>query len=71
MERLSGKFLDIFPGLVVVDEAYIDFSPEGSLVGELDKYPQAGRVANVLQSLGIWPLSGWAWRTPRKRSSVF
>ncbi len=32
------KLLTDFDGLVVVDEAYIDFSPESSLLPELDKY---------------------------------
>ncbi len=31
--------LEKFPGLVVVDEAYIDFSDEPSLTTELDRYP--------------------------------
>ncbi len=32
------KLLTGFDGLVVVDEAYIDFAPESSLLPELDKY---------------------------------
>jgi len=32
------KLLTGFDGLVVVDEAYIDFSPESSLLSELDNY---------------------------------
>ena len=32
------RLLTGFDGLVVVDEAYIDFSPESSLLPELDKY---------------------------------
>ena len=32
------KLITGFDGLVVVDEAYIDFSPESSLLPELDKY---------------------------------
>ncbi|MBR1981868.1 MAG: histidinol dehydrogenase [Akkermansia sp.] len=35
------KVLDIFPGMVVVDEAYIDFAPSGSsLIALLDAYPR-------------------------------
>ncbi len=35
------KVLDIFPGIVVVDEAYIDFAPAGSSVAALlDEYPR-------------------------------
>ncbi len=33
------KVLDAFPGLVVVDEAYIDFSRRTSMAHELAKYP--------------------------------
>lgn len=32
------KLITSFDGLVVVDEAYIDFSPQSSLLPELDKY---------------------------------
>lgn len=32
------KLISSFEGLVVVDEAYIDFSPESSLLPELDQY---------------------------------
>lgn len=35
------KVLDIFPGMVVVDEAYIDFAPAGSSLSSLlDEYPR-------------------------------
>lgn len=35
------KVLDIFPGMVVVDEAYIDFAPAGSSVSTLlEEYPR-------------------------------
>lgn len=35
------KVLDIFPGIVVVDEAYIDFAPEGSSASALlEEYPR-------------------------------
>ena len=35
------KVLDIFPGIVVVDEAYIDFAPAGSSVSALlEEYPR-------------------------------
>ncbi len=35
------KVLDIFPGIVVVDEAYIDFAPAGaSMATLLDEYPR-------------------------------
>ncbi len=32
------KLLNEFDGIVVIDEAYIDFSPESSLLPDLDKY---------------------------------
>lgn len=34
-----GKVLDLFKGIVVVDEAYIDFSSQASWVAKLDQYP--------------------------------
>ncbi len=45
----TGNMIDIreieevltrFPGIVVVDEAYIDFAPEGSLLPRLKEYPR-------------------------------
>lgn len=33
------KILECFKGLVVVDEAYIDFAEEGSMLSEIDTYP--------------------------------
>ena len=33
------KILSNFGGIVVLDEAYIDFAPESTLLTELDKYP--------------------------------
>jgi histidinol-phosphate aminotransferase len=44
-----------FRGIVVVDEAYIDFCPEESLLGELDNYPNLV----VLQTFSkAWGLAG-------------
>lgn len=49
------QLLTDFPGIVVVDEAYIDFSPEGSWIAELDKYPNL----MVLQTLSkAWGMAG-------------
>jgi len=49
------KLLTQFEGLVVVDEAYIDFSPESSLLPELDKYPNL----IVLQTFSkAWGMAG-------------
>ena len=38
--REIEKVLTRFPGVVVVDEAYIDFAPEESLLPQLKEYPQ-------------------------------
>lgn len=44
-----------FSGLVVVDEAYVDFSSKGSLLGEVKRYPNLV----VLQTLSkAWGLAG-------------
>ncbi len=49
------KVLENFGGIVVVDEAYIDFASEGSWLSELDKYPQL----IVLQTFSkAWGLAG-------------
>lgn len=49
------KLLNGFDGLVVVDEAYIDFSPESSLLPELDKYPNL----IILQTFSkAWGMAG-------------
>lgn len=34
------RILDEFPGIVVIDEAYIDFSSEPSFLSELERYPR-------------------------------
>lgn len=47
--------IDKFPGIVVVDEAYIDFSPEGSFTEYLDTYPNLV----VLQTFSkAWGMAG-------------
>jgi len=49
------KLLTEFDGLVVVDEAYIDFSPESSLLPDLDQYPNL----IVLQTFSkAWGMAG-------------
>lgn len=49
------KLLTEFEGIVVVDEAYIDFSPENSLLPELDNYPNL----IVLQTFSkAWGMAG-------------
>lgn len=47
--------LDTFPGIVVIDEAYIDFAPEKSLISLIDEYPRLV----VLQTFSkAWGLAG-------------
>ncbi|REE02056.1 histidinol-phosphate transaminase [Marinoscillum furvescens] len=49
------ELIKSFPGIVVVDEAYIDFSPEASWIDELEKYPNLV----VLQTLSkAWGMAG-------------
>jgi len=49
------KLITGFDGLVVIDEAYIDFSPESSLLPELDKYENL----IVLQTFSkAWGMAG-------------
>ena len=49
------KVIENFGGIVVVDEAYIDFASEGSWLSELDRYPQL----IVLQTFSkAWGLAG-------------
>lgn len=49
------KLLVSFHGIVVVDEAYIDFCPENSLVNKLDEYPNLV----VLQTFSkAWGMAG-------------
>jgi histidinol-phosphate aminotransferase len=49
------KILDNFKGITVLDEAYIDFCPSQTFMGELKKYP---RLA-ILQTLSkAWGLAG-------------
>ena len=49
------KLLTDFDGLVVVDEAYIDFAPESSLLSELDQYENL----IVLQTFSkAWGMAG-------------
>jgi histidinol dehydrogenase len=49
------RVMNAFSGIVVVDEAYIDFCPDESLLGELDKHPNLV----VLQTFSkAWGLAG-------------
>ena len=54
-ENIMVKLLDQFPGVVIIDEAYIDFCPEASMVKYLKKYPRLV----VMQTLSkAWGLAG-------------
>ena len=46
------KILKNFEGIVVLDEAYIDFSAEPSFLPELKKFPNLIIFANIIQSMG-------------------
>lgn len=49
------KLINTFSGIVVVDEAYIDFAPNQSFLGELDKYPNLV----ILQTFSkAWGMAG-------------
>lgn len=49
------KIAASFDGLVVVDEAYIDFAPEATVVGLIDRYPNI----YVMQTLSkAWGMAG-------------
>ena len=51
-----AALIERFPGMVILDEAYIDFAPEGSsFLGDLDRYPNL----IVLQTLSkAWGMAG-------------
>lgn len=47
------KVLNGFKGMVVVDEAYIDFSKEHSLVNQIGKYPNLVVLQTLSKSFGL------------------
>lgn len=47
------KVLAGFDGIVVVDEAYIDFSQEHSLVNQMDEYPNLVVLQTMSKSFGL------------------
>lgn len=49
------EILERFPGIVVVDEAYADFAPEGSAVSLLSRYPRLVIVQTLSKA---WALAG-------------
>lgn len=57
--------LETFPGIVVVDEAYIDFSSEPSLIQELDQYPNLLVMQTFSKAWGLASLRlGMAFASP-------
>lgn len=59
------RILDAFPGIVVIDEAYIDFSAEPSFIRELDRYPRLIILQTLSKAWGGAGLRlGMAFATP-------
>ncbi|MDE6090959.1 MAG: histidinol-phosphate transaminase [Duncaniella sp.] len=59
------RLLESFNGMVVVDEAYIDFSPYPSLLGVLDKYPNLIVMQTFSKAWGMASLRmGMAFASP-------
>ncbi|WP_143960602.1 histidinol-phosphate transaminase [Litoribacter populi] len=47
------QILENFDGIVVVDEAYIDFAPEVSMISELGKYPNLVIIQTFSKAWGL------------------
>lgn len=47
------RVIESFPGIVVVDEAYIDFTDQASFVPELDRYPNLVVLQTFSKSYGL------------------
>jgi histidinol-phosphate aminotransferase len=47
------RVIETFPGIVVVDEAYIDFADQASFVPELDRYPNLVVLQTFSKSYGL------------------
>lgn len=59
------KIIQNFSGIVVVDEAYIDFAPEASWVPHLDKYPNLVILQTFSKAWGIAAVRlGMAFASP-------
>lgn len=59
------RLLDGFDGIVVVDEAYIDFSDRGSVLSVLDKHPNAIVLQTLSKAWGMAALRvGLAFASP-------
>lgn len=59
------KIIQSFSGIVVLDEAYIDFAPEASWVSQLDKYPNLVILQTFSKAWGIAAVRlGMAFASP-------
>lgn len=59
------KIVQGFSGIVVLDEAYIDFAPEASWISELDKYPNLIILQTFSKAWGIAAVRlGMAFASP-------
>ena len=52
-EKEISKLLNTFKGIVVIDEAYIDFSFSDSWIKTLDKYPQLVVIQTLSKRFGL------------------
>ena len=64
------KVLERFPGMVVIDEAYADFSGQKPFREDLEAYPNLIVLNTFSKAWGARP-SAWAWPLPQKRSSPY
>lgn len=60
------RIVDRFPGMVVVDEAYIDFASQASLLADLERYPNLIVLQTLSKAWGMAGLRlGLAFASPR------
>lgn len=64
------KITGYFQGLVIIDEAYSDFSDAPSFLADLDKYPNLIVFQTFLRHGDVLPFV-WAWPLRLKKSSLF
>ncbi len=53
IEQDMIKVIERFEGIVVIDEAYIDFAPEKSLLGKLENYPNLVILQTFSKAWGV------------------
>lgn len=59
------KILDVFSGVVIVDEAYIDFASEETWISQLDKYPNLIVLQTFSKAWGLAAVRlGMAFASP-------